>query len=111
MRDEQISEQKHARRVRQRPAVANSRVALKPAPEPHDETLASDRLPGAQAIADFIGEDVRAVYHKLERRYIPAVKEGATWVALKSRLRRFYNGDPTAAPEPKPVAQRAGGDR
>jgi hypothetical protein len=63
--------------------------------DPDGESLAGDILRGADAIAAFLGLDRRQAFHLLqmgvERGGIPAVKEGSTWTALKSRLRRHYN--------------------
>jgi hypothetical protein len=60
-------------------------------PNPHD--LAADILHGAQAIANYIGVDLRRAFYLLQHGYIPAVKTGATWTSTKSRLRRHFNGE------------------
>ena len=57
------------------------------------KSLASDLLRGAKAIGDFIGEDEREAFYKLEKGYIPATKEGRLWVASKTRLAAFYGGN------------------
>ena len=49
-------------------------------------SLKSDRLRGAQRIADFRGDDLRRTYYLLERKIIPAFKEGRIWVASKQAL-------------------------
>lgn len=62
----------------------------RPANVPPTDSLANDLLRGAKAIAAFIGIDGRRCYYALEHGYIPATKEGETWVAAKSVLRRYY---------------------
>ena len=57
------------------------------------DDLAADILHGAQAIADYIGVDLRRGFYLLQHGYIPAVKTGATWTSTKSRLRRHFNGE------------------
>jgi hypothetical protein len=52
--------------------------------------LGADLLRGAEAIADFLGADVKATFYKLEKRFIPAGKEGADWVASKIVLAAHY---------------------
>jgi hypothetical protein len=61
---------------------------------PNPDDLAADILHGAQAIADYIGVDLRRAFYLLQHDYIPAVKTGATWTSTKSRLRRHFNGEP-----------------
>lgn len=63
-----------------------------------ESDLASDVLRGAQAIADYVGLDIRRCFYKLEKGFLPAVREGGTWVSTRSRLRAFYDGDLTVAP-------------
>jgi hypothetical protein len=60
---------------------------------PNPDDLAADILHGAQAIADYIGVDLRRAFYLLQHGYIPAVKTGATWTSTKSRLRRHFNGE------------------
>lgn len=48
--------------------------------------LKNDRLKGAKAIADFMGEDPRRIFYLLEQRLIPAFKLGGRWNARKSTL-------------------------
>jgi hypothetical protein len=60
------------------------------------ENLASDRLRGVAAIAEYIGENPRRVFTLLQRGALPAQKELNIWVALKSRLRAHYNNPPPA---------------
>jgi hypothetical protein len=55
------------------------------------ESLADDLLRGAEAIAAFVGLDIRQAFYGLQRGYIPAVKDGHIWVTTKSRLRRHYD--------------------
>jgi hypothetical protein len=58
-----------------------------------DRSLADDVLRGCAAIAAYIGLDQRQTFHALQRGYLPAQKEGKTWVALKSRLTQHYRGE------------------
>ena len=60
---------------------------------PNLDDLAADILYGPQAIADYIGVDLRRAFYLLQHGYIPAVKTGATWTSTKSRLRRHFNGE------------------
>jgi hypothetical protein len=60
---------------------------------PNPDDLAADILHGAQAIADYIGVDLRRAFYLLQHGYIPAVKTGATWTSTRSRLRRHFNGE------------------
>jgi hypothetical protein len=53
-------------------------------------SLKEDRLRGVDAIADYIGETVRRTSYLLERRLIPAGKEGRSWVASKQALNRDH---------------------
>ncbi len=48
---------------------------------PNADDLAADILHGAQAIADYIGVDLRRAFYLLQQGYIPAVKTGATWTS------------------------------
>ena len=48
--------------------------------------LKNDRLTGAKAIGDFMGEDPRRIFYLLEQRLIPAFKLGGRWNARKSTL-------------------------
>jgi hypothetical protein len=54
------------------------------------DSLANDKLRGVVPIAQYIGEKPRRTYYLLERRLIPAGKEGDSWIASKSRLRAHY---------------------
>jgi hypothetical protein len=45
------------------------------------DDLAADILHGAQAIADYIGVDLRRAFYLLQHGYIPAVKTGTTWTS------------------------------
>ena len=56
-----------------------------------EPNLADDLLRGAEAISDFIGESLRKTYYGLERGYIPAGKQGETWIGSKARLREHYS--------------------
>ncbi len=48
--------------------------------------LKDDKLKGAKAIAEFLGEDERRVFYMLEKNQIPGVKYGGLWNARKSTL-------------------------
>jgi hypothetical protein len=81
----------------QRPSVPTSPASpvfdTTNAATPNPDDLAADILHGAQAIADYIGVDLRRAFYLLQHGYIPAVKTGATWTSTKSRLRRHFNGE------------------
>jgi hypothetical protein len=53
---------------------------------PESFSLADDRLVGAKAIAEFRNEPVRRTNYLLDKRLIPAGKEGNVWVASKAAL-------------------------
>jgi excisionase family DNA binding protein len=54
-----------------------------------DDTLASDLLNGASAIAEFLNISPRQAYHLLESGKLPAFKFGGrTWQARRSTLLR-----------------------
>lgn len=55
--------------------------------EAANDNLASDVLKGAEEIAEFIGEDRRAVYHAIKKGTIPTYRIGASIRARKSTLR------------------------
>ena len=70
-------------------------VPASPASPVFDTTTAAtpnpdDILHGAQAIADYIGVDLRRAFYLLQHGYIPAAKTDATWTSTKSRLRRAW---------------------
>jgi hypothetical protein len=48
-------------------------------------------LRGVDAIAEYIGEPRRRTFYLLEKRLIPAGKEGNLWRASKRRLRDHYD--------------------
>jgi hypothetical protein len=56
----------------------------------NNNSIADDVLRGAKAIGTYAGLPERDTFHKLERGYLPARKEGGTWVSSKSALRRHY---------------------
>jgi hypothetical protein len=56
-----------------------------------ETSLAADIHCGVPAIARFLSEDERSVYHLCARGYIPCGKEGDRWIASKSRLRQHYD--------------------
>jgi hypothetical protein len=80
------------RRARQRRLSAE--------PTDNSDTLASDILRGAKAIAAFVGIDIRQCFHKLEHGHLPALKEGGVWVTTRLRLRAHYNGGTPRAESP-----------
>ncbi len=51
-----------------------------------NDNLADDILKGADAIAEFIGEDRRAVYHAVRKGTIPTFRIGENIRARKSTL-------------------------
>jgi hypothetical protein len=53
----------------------------------HDDSLADDILPGADAIAAYTGFGVRAIYHMLETGSLPGRKLKGTWIGSKRVLR------------------------
>ena len=55
--------------------------------------LKDDLLPGAQKIADHLGESVRKTYYLLENGLIPAKKRGDKWISRKSALDRAHSVD------------------
>ena len=61
-----------------------------PLPTDGDGPLADDLLRGVKPIAEFIGEKERRTFYLLERRYVPAGKIGAAWVASKRALRAHF---------------------
>jgi hypothetical protein len=86
----------------------------------NSDDLASDILRGAQAIADFVGLNLRDTWHRLERGFLPANKEGAIWVTTKTRLRKHYSEDRYTPPprdggddatQPAPTRRRPGRPR
>jgi hypothetical protein len=56
-------------------------------------TLGHDLLWGAEAIAHYLGIDVRRCFYLLGNGALPATKTGATWTSTKSRLRRHFAGE------------------
>jgi hypothetical protein len=57
---------------------------------PEHDALGHDVLRGVPKIAKFIGESERRTYYLLENKLLPAGKQGAAWVASRSRLRAHY---------------------
>jgi hypothetical protein len=67
--------------------VRRKRPALSAVPTANGEpSLADDLIKGAQAIADYLGFDVRSVYHGVESGYLPVDRIGRLFVARKSVL-------------------------
>jgi hypothetical protein len=68
---------------------------LKPAVNGHEagDRLADDLLPGAQAIAEELGESLRRTRYMLERGYLPGRKVGGIWYGSRARLREFFTGE------------------
>jgi hypothetical protein len=60
-------------------------------PTDPETSLRNDLLWGAQAIADFIGRDLRQVFHALQQGHIPAKKSGRIWISSKASLRAHYS--------------------
>lgn len=54
-------------------------------------SIAEDRLRGVPAIAQFLGESERRTYYLLEKRIIPAGKEGSIYICSKKALTADYN--------------------
>jgi hypothetical protein len=69
--------------------------------ESKTETLADDRLVGAEAIAEFRGEQVRRTRYLLERGDIPHGREGNLFVASKRVLREHWARTVGSAPNPR----------
>ena len=65
--------------------------ALAP-PEATQTPLRDDILWGAQAIADELGRDVRAVYFLCQRGLLDVSKVGDVWTTTRTRLRAQFNG-------------------
>ena len=58
----------------------------------HDQSdnLADDILRGCPAIAEYIGLPERQTFYVLQRKLLPAWKEGKFWVSTMSRLNHHY---------------------
>jgi hypothetical protein len=54
-------------------------------------SIPEDKIRGVSAISKFIGEDERRTYYLLDRRIIPAGKEGSSWIASKAALTAHYD--------------------
>ncbi len=50
------------------------------------DNLCDDKLTGARAIAEFLGEETRRTFCLLERGELPAFKLGGRWCARRSTL-------------------------
>ena len=57
------------------------------------KTLADNRLPGIQAIADYVGETYRQAQWKVETGVYPTTRHGKIVVALKSEIDRVHRPD------------------
>ena len=55
-----------------------------------DSKIADDLLRGVKAIAREVGLTERQAYYQLERKRLPAGKDGEVWVASRQRLREHY---------------------
>ena len=64
------------------------------------ETIADDRLVGAEAIARFRGEPVRRTRYLVERGELPHGREGNIIVASKRALRRHWEQQTAAESKP-----------
>ena len=56
------------------------------------ETANDDLLWGVDAIADYIGRNVRQTYYLVSTKKIPAQKVGALWVGRRSTIDRALPG-------------------
>jgi hypothetical protein len=56
------------------------------------KTEANDLLWGVEAIAAYIGRNVRQTYYALQTQKIPGQKSGALWVSRKSTIDRVLTG-------------------
>ena len=63
-----------------------------PTPPPPADSLASDLIWGAEAIARELGVGPRRVFHYLQRGSIPARKIGELWVCSRTALRAHFIG-------------------
>jgi hypothetical protein len=63
--------------------TSSSSIALLPG----ENSLADDRLRGAKAIGDFLGEPEKRVYYLAAHAYYPIGKIGAALIASKAALR------------------------
>ena len=63
--------------------------------------LKDDKLKGAKAIGEFIGEDERRTFYMLEQRQLPAFKLAGRWNARKSTLIKHIEKLEAAALEPE----------
>lgn len=52
----------------------------------NDNSIAADVLKGADAIADFLGMDQRAIYYAISKKQLPTFRMGAGVFARKSTL-------------------------
>jgi hypothetical protein len=58
--------------------------------------LSDDLLTGAAAIAEYVGWDVRRIYHAARCRHLPIGRAGQLLIARKSELDRALSGAATA---------------
>jgi hypothetical protein len=58
-----------------------------------DKNDFADLLRGAQAIADYRGENYRQTVYKLQTKQIPGWKVGAVWYSTKSKVRARLLGE------------------
>lgn len=65
--------------------------------EHNNDNLAAEVLKGAQEIADFLGEDVRAVFYAISKGRIPHYRLGENIRARKSTLRAWLAEQEAAA--------------
>jgi hypothetical protein len=61
----------------------------------HMTPLNEDLLTGADAIAEFLGWNVRRVYHASKQKHLPIGRAGSLLIARKSELDRALSGAPT----------------
>jgi hypothetical protein len=72
--------------------------------ETPETTIADDVLRGCPKIGQYIGKSPRETLWAIERGRIPAWREGHTWCALKSALRKHYAELATQTVDPKALA-------
>jgi hypothetical protein len=66
------------------------------------DSIANDRLDGAKAIGDFLGEDEKKIYYWAERKLIPIGRIGSMLVGSKKVLKEHYERITRGEAEPQP---------
>lgn len=67
------------------------------APAPANDNIAADILKGADEIADYLGEDVRAIFYAIKKGRIPHFRVGQNIRARKSTLTAWIAAQESAA--------------